>query len=316
MNQSKFSIADVLTLVGALTFGFVCFLGLNFLTLGDTKQSVIWSVVIALIIGGLAFGAKMFKRSKGSFKASFILEVIFLILFLVAGYYFINLFSHYFAVSSQKASIQSDLTANISQAQYMFTSYENYANGRISDYESNLNSVALAKKTNPTAYNSCGFVTNPPTDAKQISQMVQILEYKLFPANYDTIKTVSDTWLSNMQAKISPWKPIGVVEVLKDLESNINSWNAQLHTISTYIAICETPTEGDFNFPLTFENVANRFTETSSPSFLSIVLAIIIYILMLLSYIFSLRNSKNPYDLFSFFGSKVNNVNKGTDVEY
>lgn len=34
MKQSKFSLADVLTVIGTLIFGFVCFLSLNFRSLG------------------------------------------------------------------------------------------------------------------------------------------------------------------------------------------------------------------------------------------------------------------------------------------
>jgi len=43
MKQSKFSLADVLTLLTALAFGFICFLGKNFSTLGNTSESITWA---------------------------------------------------------------------------------------------------------------------------------------------------------------------------------------------------------------------------------------------------------------------------------
>ena len=68
MSQSKFSLADLLTVLGTLGFGFFCFLSLNFKTLGDTTTSIIWAVTISLILGGLAFGVKLLKRTSRNFK--------------------------------------------------------------------------------------------------------------------------------------------------------------------------------------------------------------------------------------------------------
>jgi hypothetical protein len=38
MKQSRFSLADLLTVLTSIAFGFICFLGKNFSTLGDTSM--------------------------------------------------------------------------------------------------------------------------------------------------------------------------------------------------------------------------------------------------------------------------------------
>ena len=63
MSQSKFSLADLLTVLGTLGFGFFCFLSLNFLTLGESTLSIIWAVLISFILGGLALGVKLLIRT-------------------------------------------------------------------------------------------------------------------------------------------------------------------------------------------------------------------------------------------------------------
>ena len=157
MNQSKFSLADVLSVSSALLFGFVCFLGLNFLNI-DTEK--VWGmdrttgcIIIALACASslffTAYGARLLKRTNGNFKTSFVLEVILLILFVLLAFFFTTKsspFTHYFTVSAQKSEINNKLQKSIEQAENMFSEYETYANTRINLYKSKLISVVVAKK--------------------------------------------------------------------------------------------------------------------------------------------------------------------------
>ncbi|MBK6571874.1 MAG: hypothetical protein IPG21_05305 [Saprospiraceae bacterium] len=120
MNQSKFSWADVLSISSALLFGFVCFLGLNFLNIGTEK---VWGmdrttgcIIIALVCASslffTAYGARLLKRTNGNFKISFVLEIILLLLFVLLALFFTTKsspFTHYFTVSAQKSEINSKL---------------------------------------------------------------------------------------------------------------------------------------------------------------------------------------------------------------
>jgi len=159
MQQSKFSLADVLALIAALLFSFVCFLGMNFYTLGDVSASLTTAGIIFALLFGAAFGAKLLKRTSRHFKTCFVFEallLVFLSLFTVLFSY--SPFPHYFAVSAQKDRIAAKLTASITQAENMFAAYEKYADNREQLYRNRLRSVVQGESSDPSQFTSCGFV--------------------------------------------------------------------------------------------------------------------------------------------------------------
>src|SRR5690606_12416012 len=138
MNKYKFSLANVIVVLTAVVFGFVCFLGANFCTLGDTKRSLIIAGIASIILASLAFLAKWFKGVQRNFKINRMAEIFVLFLFTlviailtyspVLHYFKIfdlncSPFSHYFTVSERENTIKSQLSTTIKQAQNMFDEY-------------------------------------------------------------------------------------------------------------------------------------------------------------------------------------------------
>lgn len=145
MNNTKLSLADVITLLAALGYGFICFLSLNFLTLGDVVRSILIAVGIAILLGGLALIAKLLKRSRKKFKLSLIFEWIILVAFVAVAVVSFTIYSHFFTVNDQKNEIQADIAMKIEQAGRLFPEYNKYANGRINLHRNTLRSVATSK---------------------------------------------------------------------------------------------------------------------------------------------------------------------------
>lgn len=291
MNQSKFSLADVLTVSGAIIFGTFCFFSFNFLSLGETVTSIVWATVIALILAGLALGAKLLKKTNGNFKTRMIWEWIFLFLFVVMSLIFMYPFSHYFAVYEQREDIQKKVIANITEAEGLFATYENYANNRLNIHQNHLNSVALAKSVNPSEYRTYGFVDGT-SDRTQIENKMFVLKTKLFPSNYQEMKLKDSSWLASSKAIIASWMPLGVVDVVKGVEENLNTWKGELKEFSSFKAQGEISDE--FDFPLTFDDVTSKFTQLGSPTVLSIGIAIFLYLMMLFSYFITRRDTRYP----------------------
>lgn len=291
MNISKFSLADVLTILTSIGFGFICFLGANFNTLGNINVSIILSVVIALLLSGTALGAKLMKRTSRNFKSSFVWEIIFLILFTMFTVSFAyTVFPHYFVVSEQKSEIQNKLIASITQAENMFKEYEEYAENRESLYRNKLKSVVYAKDVNLIEYNSFGFERNTVTDVKQIENKMFTVHAELFPSNFKEMKTADSTWLTNSREIVETWKPIGIVNVLNDVEQNSKDWLGQLVKLSSIREKGENTQ--DFKYNLTFDNAKKHFTTLGDPTAMSISLAVLAYLLMLISYFVSKRSTK------------------------
>ncbi len=336
MNQSKFSLADVLSVLAALSFGFVCFLGANFLNIGSDKVwgmphttgCILMAVVIASLLFGTAFGAKLLKSTSRNFKTCFAWELIFLALFVLFAAFFASkasLFPHYFTVTAQKSEINNKLRTSITQAENMFTAYESYADKRKNLYKNTLIKVVNAKGTNHKQYEAYEFQNNGISDAKQIETKMFSAESDLFPTNYsDTtanngIKEVATKWLQDAERTTGSWKPIGIVGVVNNIEKNSTDWLNKLVSFSQVRQKGESKETPVFEYPLSFEDVKIHFTQLKSPSPLSIGLSLLAYVLMLLSYIFTIRSTKSTYGfraLFRALFSKKQRSISDSDIDY
>lgn len=302
MKQSNFSLADVLTVLTALVFGYVCFLGNYFITMGNTRESIILASIITLLLAATALGAKLLKRAKGNFKTNFICEVVVLILFSGLILYFsYKSFFHYFVVAERKQGIQNKLTASITEAQNMFAKYESYAQDRKNDYKRFLDRVVVSQKVDQNTYAKWDFGNNLVNDNFQILQKTQTLHDDLFPVNYSDsaklgVKDVATIWLLNAKTKIDGWKPIGIVSVANEVEQYSNQWLNDLVTLSK---IRERSKKGaeenaqNFDHTLLSDDVKVYFTTRGKPTALAIGSAFVAYILMLLSWFVSKRDSRS-----------------------
>lgn len=335
MIQSKFSLADVLSVLAALAFGFVCFMGVNFLNIDNEKvwgmSRIVGSVVIALLIAlllfGTAFGAKLLKRTSSNFKTCIIGEVVLLMFFVVLAVFFVTKtspFTHYFTVTAQKTEINSKLQTSITQAENMFAAYESYSDNRENLYKNKLQSVVATQGINPVAYATYGFQNNGISPNKQIETKMFTVHADLFPNNYsDTstnngIKEVATKWLQNAKDITGGWKPIGIVGVVNDIEKNSTDWLSTLVTLSQVREQGEQAT--DFDPTLSFEDVKTHFTKLESSTPLPIGLAVLAYVLMLLSWFVTIRSTKSPFRflalLRALFSTKQKKTGGDFDIKY
>lgn len=315
MNQSKFSLADVLSVLAALAIGFVSFMGANFLNIGNetvwgmphTTGCIVMAIFIAALLFGTAFGAKLLKRTSRNFKTCFVGEVILLTLFVLFAMFFAlksSPFPHYFTVTAQKSAINSKLQTGITQAENMFAAYESYAENREDLYKEKLKKVVAAKGGDQDEYKDYGFQNDGISDDEQIKTKMFTVHADLFPTNYsDTtadngIKEVATEWLQNAKNVTSSWKPIGIVSVVNDIETNSADWLNTLVTLSQVREQGEQAT--DFEYTLSFKEVKTDFTKLDRPTGLSLELAVLAYVLMLLSWFVTKRSTRFPGLKFLF----------------
>lgn len=299
MEQSKFSLADLLTLVGAMTFGFICYLGINFILMGDAKGSISWAAVITVALFLCAFGAKLLKRSDHNFRTSVTFEFILVILFTFIDILFsISPFPHFFNVTFQRDEVKESLKASINQTENMFEEYEDYASRRENLYRNNLRSVVSAKNTMPSAYARYGFSSGEVSDEKQIENKMFTIHADLFPTNYcDTtthngIKDIAQNWLEDADKTVDLWKPIGIPRIAKEVQAESENWR---NTLVEYSKVREKGEEAnDFEYDLSFSEVEDILTEEKEPSAFSIILSIILWGVMLFSWMITKRHPRFP----------------------
>jgi hypothetical protein len=309
MKQSNFSLADLLNLLTALSFGFICFLGENFITLGNTYISIVWATIITITLSGTAFLAKFFKRTSRNFKNSFILEIIVILLFTSLTVFFsYSSFSHYFNVSDKKEEIQKKLQTSITQVENMFTEYEQYAENRKLFYKNQLNGIVAAKQIRPNDYANCGFEIGIVSDDKQISNKMFTIHTLLFPTNYSDsvsnkgLKEVATEWLLKAKNRTNNWKP-GIVNVVNEIDKNSEDWKSQLIGFSQQVNLnCHQ--YQSFSYQTPFTDLKKYFSSPSKPTLLTISLAVVAYLLMLMSWFITKRHSRStgiltraPYEI-------------------
>jgi hypothetical protein len=295
MKPSKFSLADVLTVLTAVSYGYICFLGQNFLTMGNTFKSIIVALIITVALTCTAFAAKLLKRTSHQNKTSFILEggaiLLFSILMVFFSYYS---FPHYFNVTERKEEIQSELQKSITQAEDMFNEYEAYVQRRVGRYQENLqNTITFG---NPEELRKYRFIDpNQMPFNRQVAHKIKNLKDELFPSHYsDTvnkkgIKEAATLWLERAHNFTEKWRPIGIVNIVNDVEVNSNNWLTQLITFSQ---VREDGVNDVFPYSLKVWEVKTYFTESGGPTRLSFALSAAAYLLMLFSWIIAKRHSR------------------------
>lgn len=307
LKQIKFSLAVVINLLAAITFGYFCFLGANFYTLGDKGKSISLAVIITSLLIGTSLGAKFLKQTKRNFKSRLIWELVLLVLFTaLIGYFTFFPFAHYFSVSENETEIKSKLNSSITQAENMYTEYEKYVNNRKSNYKANLESAILTMQASDVDFKKYDFKRNSIPYNNQIKKKMITIGYDLVPSSFITMKRDNSKWLSDSKPLVNNWKPIGLVDVINNINKNSKKWKVDLITISK---IRETGEEADdFDYSLPFNEVTKYFTSVGNPTSLSFIYAILIYVLMLLSWIFTKRDSKWPGLKVLFgFGKRTEN---------
>lgn len=295
MKQTRFPLADLLTILGGIGFGFFCYLSINFYTLGDTATSITWAIITALVLTCLAFLCKLLKTTNGNFKTSIIIERIILPIYISVSIVALYPFSHYFYISSQKEIIQEQVIANISNAERIFAEYEIYGDRRLNLYKANLQGAVNRKGTNNSDYIAMGFVDGV-NDITQISNKIFSWKAQIYPSNYQQMKQVDTQWLLDAKQNISDWSPLAIVEIVNSLNEETSIWNEQLVSYSKVSARGEI--SSPFSFDLKIKDVSDIFTKTSFPTIESILIACVFYLLMLVSYFINSRSTKNPYTLF------------------
>ncbi len=304
MNQSKFSLADVFSVIAAMTFGFVCFLSINFLSLGDTMSAAIIASIIALILAGLPLSAKFLKRTRKNFKTSLFFELFFLLCFGVVAFILVFPFSHFFSVYDKKEEIQEKLLKNFTVSDNIYTKYEAYANNRIELYESLLKAVVQGELSNPDEFKKYDFEPGIAINT-QVENKMFTLKAKLYPPNYMEIKNNFISWLSESKGKIEVWSPIAIVDVINSVNFEIEAKKEKLQEWSKFCALNEIPCNG-FNYDIIMDDVSIVFKEVdkNSSNLFSVFIAVVLYVFMLFSYFITSRPI-GPLSVDFFSGLKV-----------
>lgn len=295
LKNLKFPLGVIINVLTAIVFGYVCFLATNFETLGNKEKSIITAlfIIVSLIVTSL--GAKLLKQTTNNFKTGLILECILLLLYTgIMFYATYQYFSHYFVVEARKTEIQTSTNTNISQAESIYRQYQTYVDDRLRNYNGQLASAVRSKGGAITPYTKLGF--NPlikVNDVIQTKNLIFKLESALLPTNYKSMKVADSTWLADARVSVNNWEPIKLVDVINDIENNSNNSLNELIAFSNHKAKNEAASEFSLNPTIPFSNVKDNFTTHGSSPPVAILFAILTWLLMLLPWFISKRDTRS-----------------------
>ena len=294
MTQSKFSLADLISLLTGIGFGFICFLAFNFYSFGDTRLSIFVASVITLLMIGTSMIAIRLKRTNRNFKIRRIWEILFLFLFTAFTVCFTYFpFSNYFSVTNNEVEIQSKLTKNLGQVDKLYEDYKKYYETQKEEYDLKLDQAIInfIGDNKPSRFYELGFMDENINLDLQKQILIGKFQRDLFPKDFNEKRIKDSIYVENSKKIIYNWKykPIGIFEIIKNLENVIASTKEQLINLSK---------NGDHKIdpfaPVTSVGELKTLFETiGKPTITSLVLGFVVWVLMLLSYFTSNRSTKN-----------------------
>lgn len=291
-NKSKFPLGIVILIILCLFFAFICFLGYNFTTNGDTAKSFLFGILWAAALIAFILVAIILKHTRNNFKTKLIIEFVCVALFCVTAVLAVKPFSHFFAVTQQKNDIYENVKIMVDETKRMYNDYEAYADNRIYMYRKQLRLVVASKNIMPQRYTDDYNFVNGEDDATQIDAKMKILEGKIKP-NFNAARDNNLKWSEDALAAVSKWKPIGIAAAISTLGTTQQGWAEQLASNAKYRAPNERTDDFDIeqykvNIPV--YNVSQKEPVTWT----AVLIAVVTYQLMLVIYIVSPRNPASP----------------------
>ncbi len=304
-NKSTFPLGIVILIILCLIFAFICFLGYNFATNGDTVKSILFGVLWAVVLTAFILVAILLKHTRNNFKTKFIIELVCIALFCITAVLAVKPFSHFFAVTEHKDDIHTNVKTMVDESNRLYNDYEVYANNRINMYRKQLQQVVNSKDIMPQRYTNDYEFVNGEDDATQIDAKMKILEGKIKP-NFEATRDYNLKWANDVLNTVSDWKPIGIASAISTLGTTQQRWAEELAANAKYRA----PNERTDDFDIGQYKVIIPVYDVSQKepiTWLAVLIAVIIYVLMLVIYLFSPRNPSSPGVKRIFFPNTTGN---------
>lgn len=287
MKQSKFSFAAVFSLMVLLGFSYIAFMGLVYWREGDILMpALLTGGFIVLIIVCLTIMCKS-KATRWK-RIGTIGQVIFGLIILAAFGVSSLPFTNFMDVVAKQDKFYDGIDEMLESAQQMDEEYESYVKDRLAKYKTNLEIVAVGYGSGnvaDTTYQNKVGNTNGSNDPAKIKHLVNNLKREIMPAKLDKAKEERQEWLENA-SDMSVWNVL-LPKNLADIDENVTNWAEKYRETSDKIMDGEDPNTQPFegeNFSSDMSSLTRMYTKLDAPSPLSIVIALVCFLVMLLPY--------------------------------
>ena len=287
MNKTRFNFAAVFSIMVLLVYAFIAFMGLIYWKNGELTIPLLLTLggvaVVLLCLYVMCIGKE--SRWRIGRVGEIVFGIIILATFVLAAFPFTN----FMKVIGNQDDIKERIDTLFTSAKNLDSAYDNYANERISKYESSLKIISSGKNIRPSEYREvlAGAVGN--SDDEKIANLSKSLKRQLLPENMDTIRAERIKWLESAN-KMSVWNML--------LPSNINKIANEVDNfVTNYADVSKNIRKGENVQPFAYDNLNNNlgelqqiYTKFSKPSALSLIVSLVAFLIMLLPYIVAQRS--------------------------
>lgn len=287
MNKTRFNFAAVFSIMVLLIYAFIAFMGLIYWKNGEL------TIPLLLTLGGIAvvllclYVMCISKESRWRIgrAGELLFGIIIFATFVLAAFPFTN----FMKVIDKQDDIKGRIDTLFTSAKNLDSAYDNYANERISKYESSLKIISSGKNIRPSEYREILAGAGGISDDEKITNLSKSLKRQLLPENMDSIRAERMKWLESAN-KMSVWNML--------LPSNINEIASEVDNfVTNYADVSKSIRKGEDTLPFAYENLNNNlgelqqiYTKFTKPSALSLIVSLVAFLIMMLPYIVAQRS--------------------------
>ncbi len=285
MENSKFSLAAVLSIMVLLVFSYITFMGLVYWRGGDMLLPLVLSlslVAIVLLCVTVMCISKATRWKNIGNVGQYTFGFIIMVAFLSAAFPFTNFVM---AIEDQQ-EIAKQMTATYDAALKLDDAYKTYVDGRVSGYAASLQTIAAS---HDATYKECLEGAAGGTDADKIKTLTANLRGKLLPKQGEEIVKARHEWLDKAR-EVNVWNLFTPSNV-STVDKTVKDW------LDNYVELSQLAFKGDpgkpFEYPAfqaSVSKVTSRYQSFSAPSPIAVIVSLACFAVMLFPWFITRRS--------------------------
>lgn len=299
----KFSWGHIFAFVAMIVGSYMTFMGITYFTDGNFLFAGIGVGILNLIIIALFIFPQILKATERKFAKIIKRERAIVIIAPIIYIVLMLPLSHFWTMFSERNTIETTFTDAIQMTKTIFVDYEEYAEERIAEYQSTLDSLQTVQKKSKKKK----VRKNAISDLTKYNK-VEALQLQLVGDNYNNLKTSALEWVGQASGT-TVWN-VFMIGNIKTIEKAVENWVASLEQMSSKVladegtgVVAYTSSEvvvTDINEA--FKSIRKIYKTTQFPSVIALILIAVLYLMLMFPYLIQVRNTKSTYTFWGRTG--------------
>ena len=286
MLRSKFNFSWVFALIALLGYVFISFMGLTYtqiVPLGLSALIVLAFATAVVFLVSIMCKAKATRWLRLGMIGQVSIGFIVLVLLLASSIFF----THFTKMIKEQDVIVSTYTQTIDDARKLDEKYRAYVDERCANYQTKIQNL----KVGSSDYNK---MIAKPSQLGYIKTQIakrysETMKNFLLGDNMDELNEKRTQWLS--QDTTTVWN-INLPNNIQDVTSSVNQWLRNYEELSAKQYTLETSVQAfeDHEFNINAESLQQICTTVTTPSLMSILLALLCFVFIILPWLVTPKN--------------------------